>query len=416
MIRVIISGLVLAMFIVACGPKTGSKITVDPAQAKAKYGSNYNSDELGKLAEADKIKTEADALAAAAEEDFASAKELMDKAAKQEAPEKKQWYEQRAEKAFLKGYEKKIQASEKYAQSNRLAFNATKSASERYKSKAPEYVLIAAEEAEMNAESLMKEATDLRKQAAQEKDHKTKYQLLSQADELEALAIDAQKTVFDIYTGVQKVPEPEVKKDPIPDPIEKKEPEVIKPSPKKIVYKVQIAASRTELPLEKLTEIYAPKPEEIINNNIEDGWYKYAVGKFPTYAEAQAYKDNMGVPGAFIIAYKEDEKILLPEIEEKIKRGEMEDPRKNLSPISQSDVIYMVQIAATKIPARPSQVQQMYHGQQIVSIRQSRGWYKYTVGNFDSREKAEEFLERTGVEGSFVVAFDKRGKEIILDR
>lgn len=420
MARITIFVLVTTLFFAACGPKAGSKITIDAAKAKAKYGSSCNVQELTDLTEAAAIKNEGDKLLAEAEEQFTDAKEQLSKAEKEEAKEKKEWFTKLANKAFEKGYATKIEAQKKYETANKKAINAYRSAITRQAPKAEEHVQIAAEEPRQNVTELENEAKLLRQQATAAQDQKTKSQLLAQASEMEDLAIDAQRTVLKMYTGEIKIEKPAEK---IEEPVveEPVKVNVVKKVPvRKITYKIQIAASRVELTRPVLIEKYSG--DERINNALEDGWYKYSIGKFSTYAEAQAFKEGANVPDAFIIAYKENEKILLPEIAEKVKRGEMEDPRKKNPTNSNtvvastlSGLVYKVQIAATQIPARPSQVKQMYHGQQIVSIHQSKGWYKYTLGYFDTREKAENLRAKAGVPNSFVVAY-KNGKEIPLDR
>lgn len=79
-----------------------------------------------------------------------------------------------------------------------------------------------------------------------------------------------------------------------------------------IIYKVQIAASKTQLDIGKLRSIY--HEDQLIHYEIENGWYKYSVGFFTHYQDAQNYKKNIGVPDAFIIAYKRGKKVPIEEL------------------------------------------------------------------------------------------------------
>ncbi len=79
-----------------------------------------------------------------------------------------------------------------------------------------------------------------------------------------------------------------------------------------IVYKVQIAASTTPLNIDKLKKIY-PENDQI-QYELDNGWYKYSVGYYSYYAEAQNFKTRIGVPGAFIVAYKNGKRVPLSEL------------------------------------------------------------------------------------------------------
>ena len=75
----------------------------------------------------------------------------------------------------------------------------------------------------------------------------------------------------------------------------------------KIIFKVQIAADVVPLSLKKLRDIYPSK--EIINNEVDDGIYRYSVGYYNTYEEAAVAIKKMGVKGAFVIAYRNGKRV-----------------------------------------------------------------------------------------------------------
>jgi hypothetical protein len=79
-----------------------------------------------------------------------------------------------------------------------------------------------------------------------------------------------------------------------------------------VIYKVQIAASKTPLSKESLAKIY--KENSLIQYEIENAWYKYSVGYFTNYADAQDFKNMIGIRGAFIIAYKGGKKVPIPDL------------------------------------------------------------------------------------------------------
>ncbi|MFN8255499.1 MAG: hypothetical protein U0W24_07415 [Bacteroidales bacterium] len=79
-----------------------------------------------------------------------------------------------------------------------------------------------------------------------------------------------------------------------------------------VIYKVQIAASKIPLTKESLAGIY--KENSLIQFEIDNNWYKYSVGYFTKYSEAQDFKNRIGVRGAFIVAYKDGKKVPIPDL------------------------------------------------------------------------------------------------------
>ena len=78
---------------------------------------------------------------------------------------------------------------------------------------------------------------------------------------------------------------------------------------KPIRYIVQVAASYRKLPYEELHRRY-PGDSTIIHFK-ENGYHKYAIGKYETYGKARRAQEECGVPDAFIKAYQGDQKINL---------------------------------------------------------------------------------------------------------
>ncbi len=76
----------------------------------------------------------------------------------------------------------------------------------------------------------------------------------------------------------------------------------------KVYYRIQIAASATNLSVDQLKKIYPDL--SIISSEYENGWYKYSIRKnFKSYIEASKYKNIIDVEGAFIIAYINGKKV-----------------------------------------------------------------------------------------------------------
>ena len=75
-----------------------------------------------------------------------------------------------------------------------------------------------------------------------------------------------------------------------------------------VYYRIQIAASQTNLSVKQLENIYPDL--SLISSEYENGWYKYSIRKnFKTYKEATQYKNSLNIEGAFITAYINGKKV-----------------------------------------------------------------------------------------------------------
>lgn len=75
-----------------------------------------------------------------------------------------------------------------------------------------------------------------------------------------------------------------------------------------IVYRVQIAANKNKINKNIMQEIYSDNStlfEEII-----DGLYKYTIGNFATKVDAENFRTNCGVNGAFTVTYENGKRAL----------------------------------------------------------------------------------------------------------
>ena len=73
----------------------------------------------------------------------------------------------------------------------------------------------------------------------------------------------------------------------------------------RVIYKVQIAADAIPLSIEKLRQICPT--DDIINNEVQNGIYRYTIGYFTNYDDAKSQAISLrgrGVDGAFVVAYK----------------------------------------------------------------------------------------------------------------
>jgi len=82
--------------------------------------------------------------------------------------------------------------------------------------------------------------------------------------------------------------------------------------PEGVMFKVQIAACRHELVNDELVKIYSNTSQ--VENNFEDGWYKYMIDCGSNYEKAIDLLKSVKVAGAFIAVYKNGARVKLKDI------------------------------------------------------------------------------------------------------
>ncbi|MCK5168732.1 MAG: hypothetical protein KAQ75_02545 [Bacteroidales bacterium] len=176
---------------------------------------------------------------------------------------------------------------------------------------------------------------------------------------------------------------------------------------KGIVFKVQIAADTKTLSSENLHKIYSGY--EKIQRYEEDGWYKYSVGEFKTFAEANEFRKTCGVNGAFIISFQGDKKV---NVLAATKMMRCYDP-KIISdwPSNNNQVVFRIQISASNNEMSINQIKNIYCVEPNVYVIEENGWFKYSIGSFKKYQNALQIKEKSGVAGAFIVAY-KNGKKL----
>ncbi len=158
---------------------------------------------------------------------------------------------------------------------------------------------------------------------------------------------------------------------------------------------------------EKLHAIYSGY--EKISRFEEDSWYKYSVGEFNNYNDANEFRKICGAKGAFVIAFKGNNKMNVLEAK---KAQKCFDPVINKNWISENKVlIFKVQIAASPSELSVNQIKNICCIETNVYLTEENDWFKYSIGNFSSYQKALQLKKISGVNGAFIVAY-KKGQKI----
>jgi hypothetical protein len=94
---------------------------------------------------------------------------------------------------------------------------------------------------------------------------------------------------------------------------------------------------------------------------------------------------------------------------------QLQDEENNKRVVDQSNYIFMVQIAASKVVLSQGKLGSIYKKTKEIQRIYIEGYYKYRVGNFKNYKEAAAFRDqcmRNGAPDAFVVVFDKNGNQI----
>ena len=145
------------------------------------------------------------------------------------------------------------------------------------------------------------------------------------------------------------------------------------------------------------------KGSDSIFTRIEEEWYKYQIGKTPTFSEALKTLNNTDIKGAFIVPYAGNEKLVLWKT---LRPKTTVIPNKELK-----DLTFVVQIAASRDQLSNFQIKQLTK-KTDGTIREivEDDWYKYQLVVGASYSEAKKQWQQIGISKSFIVAYLNNGK------
>lgn len=182
------------------------------------------------------------------------------------------------------------------------------------------------------------------------------------------------------------------------------------PADEEVIYRVQIAANRTELSQRALSRMYyGQKSVEMVNEN---GWYKYSVGDFATYEEASKFRNSTGMSNAFVVAYRKGTQFVSgrSEVVEEAYRVFTPEGEQRLP----SGILFRIQVAASRVPLNMGQLRRIYTGDYSIEMIKEDGWYKYQFMGVRLYSDAIQLLKHVNTKGAFIAAYEN-GAKIDLD-
>ncbi len=154
---------------------------------------------------------------------------------------------------------------------------------------------------------------------------------------------------------------------------------------------------------------------------------------FPSEGDSFLFDSNRGENGKFDIYTKKllVEKVIQEELKEAVKPLEK---LKEAIPVKKDEVLptviplpvsvvkkaaiilttYKIQIAASKLEMKESELKKLYKGKTDVIRSYDGEWYRYTIGAFESIEDAIYYRDRSGVEKAFIVSFENDTRKKII--
>lgn len=211
--------------------------------------------------------------------------------------------------------------------------------------------------------------------------------------------IDAKGCFIVAYNNGVKVPLQAAKSGKVSKPINNEN----------VVFKVQIAADTKSISSDNLHKIYSGY--ENVQHYEEDGMHKYSLGEFNTYEEANKFRANSGVKGAFVIAFQGEKKMNVLEAK-RMKR--CYDPIIISDWLSSNNQLtYKIQIAASSKKLTVNQIKNICCIESNVYLTEEDNWFKYSIGKFEKYEDAVKMKEKSGVKGAFIVVY-KNDKKLGL--
>lgn len=175
----------------------------------------------------------------------------------------------------------------------------------------------------------------------------------------------------------------------------------IVPADEEVIYRVQISANRTELSQRTLSRIYYGNKR--VDMILEEGWYKYSVGDFDTFEEANEFRRSSGVDNAFIVAYRKGTRFIpvAEEVSSAITETALAEGQAGMP----AGLLFRIQIAANHVPFSIQQINSIYNGNYSIEVIQEDGWYKYQFLGVRLYADALNIVRDVQVKGVFIVAY-----------
>ncbi|NBC82044.1 MAG: hypothetical protein GVY19_01555 [Bacteroidetes bacterium] len=180
-------------------------------------------------------------------------------------------------------------------------------------------------------------------------------------------------------------------------------------------YYIQLPADQKPLSQSTLQGLYYGGKE--VKMKRESGNYIYTISIFDTFQDAEDYKKVVGLTEGVILAYdhKQTHTDKTLTTNEKTKTNITQSAGSEKRPLPTENILFYVQIAASKVPLSIDYLDEKYKGDKIVHVRNEEGWFKYQLGGTKYYYKAQSILRSTGINEAFIVAYENGELRNLVD-
>lgn len=158
-------------------------------------------------------------------------------------------------------------------------------------------------------------------------------------------------------------------------------------------FTVQIAANTKPLDTKLLTSIY--KGQYTIEERLEEGWYRYVVGRFFDVNAAVAHLNSF-IDVGMVTAYNGNTRSI---VKTKVRSTQSLSTQEGLI------AVYRVQIAAAKKPIPAKVLHSLYAGIRPINVYAEDGWFRYSIGDYLLYSDALAARDSSKVQGAFVMPY-----------
>jgi len=177
---------------------------------------------------------------------------------------------------------------------------------------------------------------------------------------------------------------------------------------KKKKYRIQIYAGKNSLDQNALKKIYdGNKNLEYI---YENGLYKYSLGDFSSYREAEKFKKEAGLTNSVIVEYTEDTDFKNITDKQQFAVNDKVQQTDLINVNYDDGIIFRVQIAASRFRINMQHLNQFYKSSYTIEEIFEENWFKYQTIGTASFNKALNILENISVKGIFISAYQNNKK------
>lgn len=175
------------------------------------------------------------------------------------------------------------------------------------------------------------------------------------------------------------------------------------------VYKIQVASFPQEYQISRVKRDLGIS-EDIVMHVI-GGRYKYFVGSFNSRQAANAHLPNVPVNGAWVVQVRiATEQVVIEKPEDQ-----------QVIPETKKEMVFRIQVAADRKFIDPVKIGAEKNLQDYdLDVYFNKGWYKYNLGDFQTRTEADSFMRARDIPGWVVQApidrtIDSQVPEVITD-